>query len=119
MLYKSGCVCTILCYWLMHLASSIRCLSNCVKLEIAQICKCNDVTHSYVIATCESLYFQKDLILLFVYCKKLLYCHFQAENVIRQLQKMFPNDGLLPIYINPHSGSSSYSTITFGAMGDR
>ncbi|OAY81363.1 Mannosyl-oligosaccharide 1,2-alpha-mannosidase MNS1 [Ananas comosus] len=43
----------------------------------------------------------------------------KAENVIRQLQKTFPNDGLLPIYINPHSGSSSYSTITFGAMGDR
>ncbi|KAM0906663.1 hypothetical protein ACQ4PT_016629 [Festuca glaucescens] len=42
----------------------------------------------------------------------------KAENVIRQLQKIYPSDGLLPIYINPHSGTSSYSTITFGAMGD-
>ncbi|XP_072967314.1 mannosyl-oligosaccharide 1,2-alpha-mannosidase MNS1-like [Typha angustifolia] len=42
----------------------------------------------------------------------------KVENVIRQLQKTFPSDGLLPIYINPHSGTSSYSTITFGAMGD-
>ncbi|XXG64424.1 hypothetical protein AAC387_Pa05g2381 [Persea americana] len=42
----------------------------------------------------------------------------KAENVIAQLHKTFPNDGLLPIYINPHTGSSSYSTITFGAMGD-
>jgi len=45
---------------------------------------------------------------------------FQAENVITQLQKTFPNDGLLPIFINPHTGTASYhSTITFGAMGDR
>uniref|UniRef100_A0A0D9W944 alpha-1,2-Mannosidase n=1 Tax=Leersia perrieri TaxID=77586 RepID=A0A0D9W944_9ORYZ len=43
----------------------------------------------------------------------------KAENVIRQLQKIYPTDGLLPIYINPHSGTTSYSTITFGAMGDR
>ncbi|BAF15714.1 mannosyl-oligosaccharide 1,2-alpha-mannosidase MNS1 [Oryza sativa Japonica Group] len=42
----------------------------------------------------------------------------KAENVIRQLQKIYPSDGLLPIYINPHSGTASYSTITFGAMGD-
>ncbi|RWR75244.1 mannosyl-oligosaccharide 1,2-alpha-mannosidase MNS1 [Cinnamomum micranthum f. kanehirae] len=42
----------------------------------------------------------------------------KVENVITQLRKTFPDDGLLPIYINPHSGSSSYSTITFGAMGD-
>lgn len=42
----------------------------------------------------------------------------KAENVITQLQKIYPNDGLLPIYINPHSGTASYSTITFGAMGD-
>ncbi|THU44368.1 hypothetical protein C4D60_Mb02t06670 [Musa balbisiana] len=42
-----------------------------------------------------------------------------AENVIRQLQKTYPSDGLLPIYINPHSGAAaSYSTVTFGAMGD-
>ncbi|CAL5030218.1 unnamed protein product [Urochloa decumbens] len=42
----------------------------------------------------------------------------KAENVVRQLQKIYPSDGLLPIYINPHSGTASYSTITFGAMGD-
>ncbi|CAL5015022.1 unnamed protein product [Urochloa decumbens] len=42
----------------------------------------------------------------------------KAENVVRQLQKIYPSDGLLPIYINPHSGTTSYSTITFGAMGD-
>ncbi|XP_077238446.1 mannosyl-oligosaccharide 1,2-alpha-mannosidase MNS1-like [Tasmannia lanceolata] len=42
----------------------------------------------------------------------------KVENVITQLRKTFPADGLLPIYINPHSGASSYSTITFGAMGD-
>ncbi|KAK1320413.1 Mannosyl-oligosaccharide 1,2-alpha-mannosidase MNS1 [Acorus calamus] len=43
----------------------------------------------------------------------------KAEKTISQIQKNFPSDGLLPIYINPHSGQpSSYSTITFGAMGD-
>ncbi|XP_058113621.1 mannosyl-oligosaccharide 1,2-alpha-mannosidase MNS1-like isoform X5 [Magnolia sinica] len=42
----------------------------------------------------------------------------KAENVITQLQKTFPSDGLLPIYINPDTGGSSYSAITFGAMGD-
>lgn len=43
----------------------------------------------------------------------------KAENVITQLQKIFPKDGLLPNFINPHSGAPSYhSTITFGAMGD-
>lgn len=44
---------------------------------------------------------------------------FQVENVITELNKTFPADGLLPIYINPHRGTSSYSVITFGAMGDR
>lgn len=44
---------------------------------------------------------------------------FQVENVIQQLNKTFPDDGLLPIYIDPRSGTKSYSTITFGAMGDR
>lgn len=44
---------------------------------------------------------------------------FQVENVIVQLNQSFPADGLLPIYVNPHRGTSSYSTITFGAMGDR
>lgn len=42
----------------------------------------------------------------------------KVENVITVLNKTFPSDGLLPIYINPERGSSSYSTITFGAMGD-
>lgn len=44
---------------------------------------------------------------------------FQAERVIEELNKTFPADGLLPIYINPERGARSYSTITFGAMGDR
>lgn len=44
---------------------------------------------------------------------------FQVENVITELNKTFPSDGLLPIYINPDRGSRSYATITFGAMGDR
>lgn len=44
---------------------------------------------------------------------------FQVENVITVLNKTFPDDGLLPIYINPDSGTTSYSPITFGAMGDR
>ncbi|CAL9755843.1 unnamed protein product [Musa acuminata subsp. burmannicoides] len=43
----------------------------------------------------------------------------KAEKVITQLQKTYPSDGLLPIYINPHSGvAASSSSITFGAMGD-
>ncbi|ESW14119.1 hypothetical protein PHAVU_008G254800 [Phaseolus vulgaris] len=42
----------------------------------------------------------------------------KVENVISQLNKTFPGDGLLPIYINPHSGAAGYSPITFGAMGD-
>lgn len=42
----------------------------------------------------------------------------KVEHVIAQLNKTFPADGLLPIYINPDRGTSSYSTITFGAMGD-
>ncbi|KAI3766285.1 hypothetical protein L2E82_16338 [Cichorium intybus] len=42
----------------------------------------------------------------------------KVENVIRELNNTFPADGLLPIYINPHKGTTSYSTITFGAMGD-
>jgi mannosyl-oligosaccharide alpha-1,2-mannosidase len=44
---------------------------------------------------------------------------FQVENVIAQLNQSFPADGLLPIYVDPHRGTSSHSTITFGAMGDR
>jgi mannosyl-oligosaccharide alpha-1,2-mannosidase len=34
------------------------------------------------------------------------------------LNKNFPADGLLPIYINPDTANPSQSTITFGAMGD-
>ncbi|CAL9009420.1 unnamed protein product [Prunus brigantina] len=42
----------------------------------------------------------------------------KAENVIVQLNKTFPDDGLLPIYIDPERGTSAHSVITFGAMGD-
>lgn len=42
----------------------------------------------------------------------------KVENVILELNKTFPADGLLPVYLNPHRGTSSHSTITFGAMGD-
>ncbi|KAJ4754931.1 hypothetical protein LUZ62_089336 [Rhynchospora pubera] len=42
----------------------------------------------------------------------------KVENSMKQFKKILPSDGLLPIYINPHSGTASYSTITFGAMGD-
>ncbi|KAL8170761.1 hypothetical protein V2J09_022565 [Rumex salicifolius] len=42
----------------------------------------------------------------------------KVENVISVLNKTFPDDGLLPIYINPENGEGSPSTITFGAMGD-
>ncbi|KAJ6358223.1 hypothetical protein OIU78_005953 [Salix suchowensis] len=42
----------------------------------------------------------------------------KAENVIAELNKTFPDDGLLPIYISSDRGIGSYSTITFGAMGD-
>ncbi|KAK6911104.1 Glycoside hydrolase family 47 [Dillenia turbinata] len=42
----------------------------------------------------------------------------KVEKVIAELNKNFPADGLLPIYINPHRGTASYSVITFGAMGD-
>ncbi|CAK7345676.1 unnamed protein product [Dovyalis caffra] len=42
----------------------------------------------------------------------------KVEKVIEELRKTLPVDGLLPIYINPHSGTAAYSPITFGAMGD-
>ncbi|CAI0410087.1 unnamed protein product [Linum tenue] len=45
--------------------------------------------------------------------------HQKAERVILELNKTFPADGLLPIYISPDTGTGSISTITFGAMGDR
>ncbi|CAI0410350.1 unnamed protein product [Linum tenue] len=44
--------------------------------------------------------------------------HQKAERVILELNKTFPADGLLPIYISPDTGTGSISTITFGAMGD-
>ncbi|KAK8598013.1 hypothetical protein V6N13_095405 [Hibiscus sabdariffa] len=43
----------------------------------------------------------------------------KVETAIKKIHKIFPSDGLLPIYINPHNGTTSPSTITFGAMGDR
>ncbi|KAF9621284.1 hypothetical protein IFM89_018501 [Coptis chinensis] len=44
----------------------------------------------------------------------------EVENLITEIGKNYPADGLLPIYINPHTGATtSYPTITFGAMGDR
>lgn len=42
----------------------------------------------------------------------------KVENVIRVLNKTFPPDGLLPIYIDPDNGLASHAVITFGAMGD-
>lgn len=43
----------------------------------------------------------------------------KVEKVIEVLNKTFPDDGLLPIYINTDSGTaSSRAVITFGAMGD-
>ncbi|XP_010544166.1 PREDICTED: mannosyl-oligosaccharide 1,2-alpha-mannosidase MNS1 [Tarenaya hassleriana] len=42
----------------------------------------------------------------------------KVEKVISELNKNFPADGLLPIYINPNTATPSYSTTTFGAMGD-
>ncbi|CAN1298800.1 Mannosyl-oligosaccharide 1,2-alpha-mannosidase MNS1 [Linum perenne] len=45
--------------------------------------------------------------------------HQKAERVILELNKTFPADGLLPIYISPDTGTGAISTITFGAMGDR
>ncbi|KAG2306437.1 hypothetical protein Bca4012_084546 [Brassica carinata] len=42
----------------------------------------------------------------------------KVEKVISVLNKNFPADGLLPIYISPETANPSHSTITFGAMGD-
>lgn len=44
---------------------------------------------------------------------------FQVEKVITELNKTYPDDGLLPIYISNDRDRPSYATITFGAMGDR
>ncbi|KAH7445716.1 hypothetical protein KP509_01G021300 [Ceratopteris richardii] len=42
----------------------------------------------------------------------------KAENVIKKLKEVFPADGLLPMFISPHSGKPTTSKVTFGAMGD-
>ncbi|XP_027773700.1 mannosyl-oligosaccharide 1,2-alpha-mannosidase MNS1-like isoform X3 [Solanum pennellii] len=42
----------------------------------------------------------------------------KAENVILEISRTFPDDGLLPIHINPEGKAVVYSTMTFGAMGD-
>eukprot|EP00246_Nothoceros_aenigmaticus_P018190 TRINITY_DN9422_c0_g1_i2.p1 TRINITY_DN9422_c0_g1~~TRINITY_DN9422_c0_g1_i2.p1 ORF type:complete len:608 (-),score=117.14 TRINITY_DN9422_c0_g1_i2:128-1951(-) len=42
----------------------------------------------------------------------------KAENVIAQIRKIFPEDGLVPIYISPENGQPTSNRITFGAMGD-
>ncbi|MBA0748582.1 hypothetical protein Gogos_002575 [Gossypium gossypioides] len=42
----------------------------------------------------------------------------KVEKAIVALNKTFPADGLVPIYVNPNGGTA-YGTITFGAMGDR
>ncbi|XP_016556360.2 mannosyl-oligosaccharide 1,2-alpha-mannosidase MNS1 isoform X6 [Capsicum annuum] len=44
----------------------------------------------------------------------------KVEKVILELSRNFPDDGLLPIHINPAGEEVEfvYSTITFGAMGD-
>ncbi|XP_015973097.1 mannosyl-oligosaccharide 1,2-alpha-mannosidase MNS2-like isoform X1 [Arachis duranensis] len=41
-----------------------------------------------------------------------------AEKVIERFRRIFPADGLLPIYINPQTGINPTGSITFGAMGD-
>jgi len=53
------------------------------------------------------------------FCSNLVVFNAQVENAITALNKSFPADGLLPIYVSPDSGTPSYATITFGAMGDR
>ncbi|XP_017410392.1 mannosyl-oligosaccharide 1,2-alpha-mannosidase MNS1 isoform X2 [Vigna angularis] len=42
----------------------------------------------------------------------------KAEKVIKGLHKDFPDDGLLPIYLNPLTGTQTGGSVTFGAMGD-
>ncbi|KAL3700603.1 hypothetical protein R1sor_018625 [Riccia sorocarpa] len=42
----------------------------------------------------------------------------KVERTILALKKVMPSDGLLPIYISPHSGKPTTQKITFGAMGD-
>ncbi|CAI5473852.1 unnamed protein product [Closterium sp. Yama58-4] len=42
----------------------------------------------------------------------------KAENVIKQIEKIFPEDGLVPMFISIDSGEPTSSHITFGSMGD-
>ncbi|XP_040969547.1 mannosyl-oligosaccharide 1,2-alpha-mannosidase MNS1-like isoform X3 [Gossypium hirsutum] len=42
---------------------------------------------------------------------------YKVEKAIVALNKTFPADGLVPIYVNSNDGTA-YGTITFGAMGD-
>ncbi|KAL2651086.1 hypothetical protein R1flu_019214 [Riccia fluitans] len=42
----------------------------------------------------------------------------KVERTIAALKKAMPKDGLLPIYISPHTGKPTTQKITFGAMGD-
>ncbi|KAG8482001.1 hypothetical protein CXB51_026887 [Gossypium anomalum] len=42
----------------------------------------------------------------------------KVEKAVVALNKTFPADGLVPIYVDPNGGTA-YGTITFGAMGDR
>ncbi|KAK7291856.1 hypothetical protein RIF29_07343 [Crotalaria pallida] len=42
----------------------------------------------------------------------------KVEKVIKVIHTIFPEDGLLPIYLNPQTGTAASGSITFGAMGD-
>ncbi|KAM7268977.1 hypothetical protein ACFE04_024474 [Oxalis oulophora] len=42
----------------------------------------------------------------------------KVEYAIQELRKVLRADGLLPIFIDPQTGMTSFSKITFGAMGD-
>jgi mannosyl-oligosaccharide alpha-1,2-mannosidase len=43
----------------------------------------------------------------------------QVEKSIDVLEQNFPEDGLVPLYVDPNTGKSSMDKISFGAMGDR
>lgn len=88
---------------------------------------CNEiVAETFTFSMCSNISFE---IMTINYCGVFCLLHhflktvcipiIQVENVITELNRTFPADGLLPIYINPHTGTSSYSRVTFGAMGDR
>ena len=52
-------------------------------------------------------------------CVRVCACASQSEHVITQLLKIFPSDGLLPIFISPDTGAATSEHVSFGAMGDR